>query len=33
MYKKVTAKSKALCDTQHVNLVFKIVSKHTDKTM
>lgn len=30
VYKKVTVKSKALCDTQHVNLVFKM-SKHTDK--
>lgn len=30
-YKKVNVRSKALCDTQHRNLVFKIVSKYTDK--
>lgn len=30
-YKKVHVRSKALCETQHRNLVFKIVSKYTDK--
>lgn len=30
-YKKVNVRSKALGGTQHRNLVFKKVSKHTDK--
>lgn len=32
IYQNVNVKSKALCDTQHVNLVFKIVSKRTNET-
>lgn len=32
IYQKVNVKSKALCDIQHVNLVFKIVSKRTNET-
>lgn len=32
IYQKVNVKSKALCDPQHVNLVFKIVSTRTNKT-
>lgn len=33
IYRKVNVKNKALCDTQHVSLLFKIVSQHTDKIM